>query len=75
MTSTLELGGLIIVTAMAIGSIIFWRLHHNHHLALDKEVRERSHEVANTITVVRSGLKYIARSPDPIKALLEAMKK
>lgn len=40
---------------------------------LSPEVREASHKVSNEATKLRSGLRKMADSPDPINALVQAM--
>lgn len=36
-------------------------------------VSDKSHEVKNRVMEVRAGLRQISRSPDPMKALIDAM--
>lgn len=65
-----------IATSMIIGIIMLKSIKAKKDIRenlVSTEVSEKSLEVANEVTMLRTGLQRIARSPDPIKALIEAM--
>jgi hypothetical protein len=67
---------LAVATSLAIGWMISRVARARRQVRqnlVPHEVRERSHEVANEATKLRAGLKRISDSPDPIRALVEAM--
>lgn len=61
-----------------IAMIVFWgwaiiRVKIAREKKVPDEVSKTSHEVKNEVMKVRAGLKEISRSPDPVKALVDAM--
>jgi hypothetical protein len=72
-----------VIALFIFGSVwMFMALHYRERRKRDAikqqpivspEVRSASHGLSNEATKLRAGLKRISESPDPIRALVEAM--
>lgn len=67
---------LVIALTLAISVAILYRamlrVYRIRTELVPPEVRDKSHEVKNEVMKTRAGLRSIASSPDPIRALIEA---
>ena len=73
MTPDIFIAGLAGVVLLVVWLWALQRVRAVRNRAIPDEVKERSHEVKNEVMKIRAGLRQISKSPDPVRALVDAM--